>query len=155
MKLLVVQLCPTLFNLMDYSPPGSSVHGIFQARILEWLAISFSKESSQPRDRSPVSRAAGRFFTIWATRETNNKAEDSNWLGQKDCKSLEKWILTGQMGKGGQGAEHVPGRGSSFMQVIALASTRNQRRQWHPTPVLLPGKSHGRRSLVGYSPWGR
>ena len=63
-KLLVVQLCPTLFNLMDYSPPGSSVHGIFQARILEWLAISFSKESSQPRDRTHVFRAAGRFFTI-------------------------------------------------------------------------------------------
>ena len=49
------QLCPTLWNPMDYSLPGSSVHGIFQERILEWVAISFSKESSQPRDPARVS----------------------------------------------------------------------------------------------------
>ena len=49
--------------------PGSSVHGIFQARILEWVAISFSRGSSQPRDRTQVSWIAGRCFTIWATRE--------------------------------------------------------------------------------------
>ena len=44
----VTQLCPTLCNPVDCSLPGSSVHGIFQARVLEWVAISFSKESSQP-----------------------------------------------------------------------------------------------------------
>ena len=49
------------------SPPGSSVHGILQAEILVWVAISFSRESSQPRDRTQVSCMAGRFFTIWAT----------------------------------------------------------------------------------------
>ena len=49
--------------------PGSSVHGIFQARVLEWVAISFSRESSQPRDRTQISRIAGRHFTVWATRE--------------------------------------------------------------------------------------
>ena len=58
---------------MDCSPPGSSVHGISQARILEWVAISFSKGSSQPRDwiywTIQVSCTAGRFFTVWATRE--------------------------------------------------------------------------------------
>ena len=48
---------------MDYSPPGSYIHGIFQARILEWVAISFSRGSSQPRDRNHVSCIAGRFFT--------------------------------------------------------------------------------------------
>ena len=52
-----------------YSPPGSSVHGIFQARILAWIAISFSRGSSWPRDQTQVSRIAGRCFTIWATRE--------------------------------------------------------------------------------------
>ena len=52
-----------------HSPPGSSVRGIFQARILEGVAISFSKGSSQPRDRTQVSRVAGRFFTVWATKE--------------------------------------------------------------------------------------
>ena len=64
MKVLVA-LC----NPMDYSPPGSSVHRIFQTRILEWIAISFSRGSSQPRDRTQVSRIAGRFFTSWATGE--------------------------------------------------------------------------------------
>ena len=49
----VTQLCPTLCDPMDCSLPGSSVHGIFQARILEWVAISFSRGSSQPRDQTP------------------------------------------------------------------------------------------------------
>ena len=52
---LVAQQCPTFSNLMDWSLPGSRVHGIFQARILEWVAISCSRGSSQPRDRSHVS----------------------------------------------------------------------------------------------------
>ena len=60
---LVAQLCPTLCDPMDCNPPGSSVHEIFQARILEWVAISFSRGSSQPRDRTRVSCIAGRFFT--------------------------------------------------------------------------------------------
>ena len=69
MEVLVAQWCPTLCDPMDCSPPGSSVHGILQARILEWVVISFSRGSSQPRDGTQVSCIAGRFFTIWATRE--------------------------------------------------------------------------------------
>ena len=65
----VAQSCPTLQNPVDCSLPGSSVHEIFQARVLEWVAIPFSSRSSQPRDRTQVSRVAGRHFTIWATRE--------------------------------------------------------------------------------------
>ena len=65
-KALVAQLCPTLCDHMDCSPPGSSVHGILQARVLEWVAISFSRGSSWPRDRTQVSCIAGGFFTIWA-----------------------------------------------------------------------------------------
>ena len=61
-----LQLCPILCDPMDYSPPGSSVHGILQARILEWLAIPFSRGSSWPRDWSQLSHIAGKFFTIWA-----------------------------------------------------------------------------------------
>ena len=57
------QSCPTLCNPMDCSPPGSSVHGIFQARILIWAAISFSRGSSQPQEWTPVSWIAGRFLT--------------------------------------------------------------------------------------------
>ena len=65
----VTQSCPTLWDPMDCSPPGSSVHGIFQARILEWVAISFSRRSSWPRDRTWFSHIVGRRFTIRATRE--------------------------------------------------------------------------------------
>ena len=52
------------YDSMDYSPPGSSGHGILQARILEWVAIPFSRGSSQPRDQTSVSHIAGRFFTV-------------------------------------------------------------------------------------------
>ena len=59
----VAQLCPTLWDSMDCSPPGSSVHGIFQARILEGVTISFSRGSSQPRDQTWISCITDRFFT--------------------------------------------------------------------------------------------
>ena len=63
------QSCPTLCDPVDCSLPDSSVHGILQAKILEWVAISFSRGSSQPRDWTWVSCIAGRRFTLWATRE--------------------------------------------------------------------------------------
>ena len=63
------QLCPILCDPMDCNLLGFSVHGILQARILEWVAIPFSRGSSWPRDWSLVSHVAGRFFTIWTTRE--------------------------------------------------------------------------------------
>ena len=65
----VTQSCPTLCDPMDCSLPGSSIYGIFQAGILEWVAISFSRRSSQPRDWTRVSHILGRRFTIWGTRE--------------------------------------------------------------------------------------
>ena len=65
----IAQLCPTLCDPMDCRLSGSSIHGIFQARVLEWVAISFSRGSSQPRNQTWVSRIAGRRFTVWATRE--------------------------------------------------------------------------------------
>ena len=65
----VGQSCPTLCDLMNCSLPGSSVHGVFQARVLEWFAISFSRVSFPPRDRTQISHVLGRRFTIWATRE--------------------------------------------------------------------------------------
>ena len=89
----VTQSCPTLSDPMDCSPPGSSIPGIFQARVLEWGAIAFSII-----------------------------------IGDWNAKV-----------------------GSDLLKTTQLI----QRRRWHPTPVLLPGKSHGWRSLVGCSPWGR
>ena len=65
----VDQSCPTFCDPMDFSLSGSSVHGIFQASVLEWIAISFSRRSSRARNRTWVSRIAGKRFTVWATRE--------------------------------------------------------------------------------------
>ena len=69
LDMLVTQSCPTLYDSMDCRLPVFSVHGILQARILEWIALPFSRESSQLRYWTRVSCIAGRFFTIWATRE--------------------------------------------------------------------------------------
>ena len=68
----VTQSRPTHCDSMDCSLPDSSVHGIFQARILEWVAISFSRRSSRHRDWTQVSRIICRCFTVWATREVNS-----------------------------------------------------------------------------------
>ena len=64
---LLTQSCLTLCKPKDCSPAGSSVHGILQARILEWSVMPFSRGSSQSRDQTQVSCIAGRFFTTWAT----------------------------------------------------------------------------------------
>ena len=81
---------------VDCSPPGSSIHGILQARILEWVAISFSRGSSQLGNRAQVSRIAGRRFNLWATRETLRKFI-SNQKFSKEKKSRTRqpcwWIL--------------------------------------------------------------
>ena len=66
---LVAQLYLILCDPMDCSLPGSSVHGILQAGILEWVAMPSSRGSSQPRDQTQVFRIVGGFFTVWATRE--------------------------------------------------------------------------------------
>ena len=71
LKVKVAQSCPTFWDPMDYT-----VHGILPARILEWVAVPFSRGSSQPRDRTQVSPIAGGFFTSWATRETQE-----HWSG--------------------------------------------------------------------------
>ena len=72
LSVLVAQSCPTLCNPMDCSQPASSVHEILQARILKWVAIPFSRGSSQPKDPAWVSCIVGRFFTVWATREAHD-----------------------------------------------------------------------------------
>ena len=66
---LVTKSCPTVCDPMDCSPPGSSLHGISQARIVEWIAIPFSRGSLQPRDQTQFFRTAGGSFTSWVKRE--------------------------------------------------------------------------------------
>ena len=82
----IAQSCPTLCNPMDCSPPGSSIHGILQARILRWVAISFSRGSSLPRDRTQISRIAGRPFNPWVTRE----APDNFWINSSHLHNLHE-----------------------------------------------------------------
>ena len=72
MKVLVTQLCSTLCDPMDCSPPGSSVYGILQARILEWVAIPSPGDLSQRGTESGLLHCS-RFFTVWATRKAPNK----------------------------------------------------------------------------------
>ena len=74
MKVKVPQSCPTLCDPVNYT-----VHGILQARILEWIAVPFSRGSSQPRDSTQVSHIAGGFFTSWA-RCLQSCFQTSRWL---------------------------------------------------------------------------
>ena len=92
----IAQSCLTLCDLMDCSLPGSSIQWIFQTRILEWVSISFSRGSSQPKDWTWVSCTAGRLFTIWATREANPKQKKiiSGMLRLFLCQlQVTGWIL--------------------------------------------------------------
>ena len=96
---LVTQSCPTLCDPMDCSPPDSSVHGILQVRILEWVAIPFSRGSSQPGDRIWVSCTAGRFFTamppgqpskcyIWGKKDEMGSVRSVNHMKHQAKKAL-------------------------------------------------------------------
>ena len=87
-KLLVAQSCLTLRDPMDHSLPGFSVHGILKARILEWVAIPFSRGSSLPRDRTQVSCTACRFLPS----EPSEKPQALYWAGSKDPQqSIYRW----------------------------------------------------------------
>ena len=153
-EMLVTQSCPTLCNPMGSSSPGSSVHGILQARILEWSAISFSRGSFWPRDWTWVSCIAGRFFTNWATREifescTVNKAEcwridasncstgEDSWESlslQRDQTSQilketnPEYSLEGLMLKL-QYFGHLKQRSSSLEKILMLGKTEGKRRE--------------------------
>ena len=86
----------TELDWLDCSLPSSSVHGIFQARILEWVAISFSRGASQPRDRTQISCMVCRCFTIWATREANANAKQSErgcYSRWEQVEAREKWPI--------------------------------------------------------------
>ena len=127
---------------MYCNPPGSSVHGILQARLLEWVAMPSSRESSQPRDRTQVSHTAGRFFTIWVTREAcllETKFSNSElWLQltisflPESCVQLVRmcWWLS----------QRPISAGANFTQRNPLAQS-----WWHP---LLSHCSQRRRTLV-------
>ena len=115
----VAQLCPTLSDPMDCSLPGSSAHGIFQARVLEWDAFATT------------------CFKYDVFRAKRNVPLCSRIRSKTDLLILNSDYLN-----------------LYLYNYLKISNKVYRRRQWHPTPVLLPGKSHGRRSLVGCSPWG-
>ena len=93
-KVIVTQPCLTPFDLMNCSLPGSSVHGILQARILTLVPIPFFRGSSHPRDQTRVSCIAGRFFTIWAPREDKLHGRDATHLIEKPFSKVGTQIST-------------------------------------------------------------
>ena len=142
-----LQLCLTPCHPIDGSPPGSPIPGILQARTLEWVAISFSNAW-----KSKVKVKSLSHIQLLATpRTASHQAPPSMGFSRQ-----EYW-------------SGVPLTSCSmhlflcilFIYLLQLFRICNNkiyspswRRQWQPTPVLLPGKSHGWRSLVGCSPWG-
>ena len=143
-KVKATQLCPTLCNPMD-----CTVHGVLQARILEWVAFPFSRRSSQPRDWTLVSHIAGGFFTSWTTGEALEYWSGlaypffsrSSWPRNRTRVSC---IAGGEESTCNAGN---PGDRCRFDPWVRKIPWRQ------PTPVFLPGKSHGQRSLVDYSLW--
>ena len=94
---IVALSCPTLYNSLDWSPPGSSVHGILQERMQEWVAMPFSRGSSLPRDRtciSCVSCIADGFFTCWNIRKAQSWGRS-----QQNYSSAQKHALGWLEGK--------------------------------------------------------
>ena len=128
------------------SLPGSSVRGIFQARVLEWVAISFSRGSSQLSNQTQVFRIVGRCFTIWATREVQNTG-----VG---CLSRLQGIIPTQADSLPTELSEKPNfPGGSDSKSVCLQCGRPGfnpwvgkipwGRKWQPTPELLAGKFHG------------
>ena len=123
---------------MDCSPPGSSLHGIFQARVLEWVDRLFSvkyfllKQSLLQQHNSKASiLQCSAFFMVQLSHP---------YVTIGKTIALTIWTFVG--------------KAMSLLFNMLSRLVKARRRQWHPTPVLLPGKSHGQRSLAGYSSWG-
>ena len=185
-----LQLCPTLCDPVDCSPPFSSVHEILQARILEWVAMPSSRWFSWPRDRTHVSYVSctdrrGCFFLFVCLFVFTTNATWKAFTGfflrpvlgvcPVQSTSLSPWlVLAGQLSGlqfsillswGNWLLNCLPPKSPLLLrQLLDLNLTTfclesrqfiwsKLLRKWQPSPVLLPGKSHGWRSMVGYSPW--
>ena len=134
----VAQQCPTLHDTMDCSPPGSSVHGIFRARVLEWVDRLFSAKYFLLK-QCLLQHYSSEASILWPSAFFTAQLSHPYMTTGKTI-ALTIWInLSWQ--------NYV----SPFLVHCLGLSWR---RQWHSTPVLLPGKARGQRSLVGYSPWG-
>ena len=137
---------------MDCNPWGSSVHGILQARILEWVAISFSRASARPRDWTNP------HLLYWQEDSLPTEPPQKSWLHLSLNSLLEEKAMTTHSSTLAwkiPWAEE-PGRLRSMGSrrvghdwATSLFTFMHWRRKWQPTPVFLPGESQGRGSLVG------
>ena len=160
---LVAQLCLTLCDPMNCSPPGSSVHWVFQARILEWVAIPFSRGSSQPRGQTQVSCPMGEFFTIWATREARLGLAQIWHVGERELvHGLTLRCIQTHLGR------HVPyideisadyGNVSDRLHILSALLWYQYKCQclWRNSPlglqILGPGSQTNNWTMPGNSSW--
>ena len=137
---LVAKLCLTLCDPMDCSPPGSSVHGILQARILGWVATPFSRGSSWPRDQAHISQLAGGFLTT----EPSGKQQNGGTRRRPPSRppsffdfflGLQRWVC----------AHIVPGCPEA--DRIWRCGTQSQSPPLHLASSIAPGSSN---SLIGH-----
>ena len=169
----VVQSCPTICDLLDHT-----VHGILQARILEWVAVPFSRASSWPRDWTPVSWI-GRWILYHRVISRNlvdakddcrwGRTEEistfsyalfrmSNWIPEKAMathSSTLAWQIPWTEEPGGLQSTGSLGVGHDWTTSLSLFTFMYWRRKWQLTPVFLPRESQGRGSPVGCHLWGR
>ena len=124
-KVLIIQSWLILCDPMDCSPPVSSVHGILWARILEWVTVSSSRGSSRLWDRTWVSHIAGRFITIWATRESpkqnggNNKSIDLSL----DRPGFNHQVYSMMGFPGGSDIKNLPAMQETLVQSLGWEDT--------------------------------
>ena len=164
-----LQSCLTLCDPIDCSPPGSSVPGILQARTLEWVAISFSNAWKWKMKVKSLSRVWLK-SKIWhgphRKQFTSSQSPNSTRDRFKMAGTVTVWLDCVFWLNNNQEVNPVLGehfrkeavdKCIQFCLVIqskGFSRAFTGRRQWHPTPVLLPGKSQGQGSLVGCRLWG-
>ena len=136
----VAQLCLTICSFMDCSLPSSSVHGILQARLLEWVATPFSRVCSWCRYQTQVSCIVGRFFTIWATKEAQSHCLSihstiMSWVYNTPCAKYYPRLWEHK----GSWCGHCPHHSKAYKQVISNL-------KWSNTLLLgLVGRNAGKR----------
>ena len=154
MRAKSLQLCRTLCGPRGCSPPGSSVHGILQARILEWVAMPSSSGFSRPRDRTRISYISCT-STAWEAQIIRcpyfNKLEKA----MTPHSSTLAWKIPWMEEPGRLHSMGSLGIGHDWATSLWLFTFMHWRRKWQPTPVFLPGESQGWGSLVGCRLWGR
>ena len=184
MQLWVAQSCSIVCNPMDYRPPGSSVHGILQARILEWVAIPFSSGIFPAQGPNPSLPHWGQILYHLSHQGSPGKAKVSSesrkynstllWVSVECIGLFNKYTLSSHYLEKAT-APHFstlawkilwmeePGRlysmeslrvGQDWVTSLSLFTFMHWRRKWQPTPVFLPGESQGWGSLVGCCLWG-